>query len=192
MLSARRSTGAAAEAEPKRAGLGDLSSTMVGFLCVIAAAISPDKVFLFLLNSSGAIILFVYLLICLPQLRMRRMVPPEKLIVKMWALPGADHPTALAIVAVLIAMGLGAEADPSWCSACSPGRWFWSCTRCAGASSGMRHLRPQCRGGQSADPWMHEHISGAEVEVDAAVGEGPLSPELIRRAREEGYANEAP
>jgi hypothetical protein len=30
------------------------------------------------------------------------------------------------------------------------------------------------------------------VEVDAAVGEGPLSPELIRRAREEGYANEAP
>jgi GABA permease len=45
---------------------------------------------------------------------------------------------------------------------------------------------------QSADPWMHEHISGAEVEVDAAVGEGPLSPDLIRRAREEGYANEAP
>jgi GABA permease len=45
---------------------------------------------------------------------------------------------------------------------------------------------------QSADPWMHEHISGAEVEVDAAVGEGPLDPELIRRAREEGYANEAP
>jgi GABA permease len=39
---------------------------------------------------------------------------------------------------------------------------------------------------------MHEHISGAEVEVDAAVGEGPLDPELIRRAREEGYANEAP
>jgi GABA permease len=43
-----------------------------------------------------------------------------------------------------------------------------------------------------ADPWMPEHISGAEVEVDAAVGEGPLDPELIRRAREEGYANEAP
>jgi GABA permease len=61
-----------------------LSSSVVGFLCVIAAAISPDRVFLFLLNSSGAIILFVYLLICLSQLRMRRMVPPEKLIVKMW------------------------------------------------------------------------------------------------------------
>jgi GABA permease len=45
---------------------------------------------------------------------------------------------------------------------------------------------------KSADPWMHEHISGAEGEVDAAVGEGPLDPDVIRRAREEGYANEAP
>src|SRR6478736_1238937 len=40
-----------------------LASSVVGFLCVIAAAISPDTVFSFLLNSSGAIILFVYLLI---------------------------------------------------------------------------------------------------------------------------------
>jgi GABA permease len=38
-----------------------LLSTVVGFLCVIAAYVSPDTVFLFLLNSSGAIILFVYL-----------------------------------------------------------------------------------------------------------------------------------
>ena len=41
-----------------------LASSVVGFLCVIAAAISPDTIFAFLLNSSGAIILFVYLLIC--------------------------------------------------------------------------------------------------------------------------------
>ena len=37
-----------------------LASSVVGFLCVIAAAVSPDTVFAFLLNSSGAIILFVY------------------------------------------------------------------------------------------------------------------------------------
>ena len=49
-----------------------LSSTVVGFLCVIAAYISPDTVFLFLLNSSGAIILFVYLLIAVSQLVLRR------------------------------------------------------------------------------------------------------------------------
>ena len=49
-----------------------LTSTVVGFLCVLAAAISPETVFLFLLNSSGAVILFVYLLIAFSQLVLRR------------------------------------------------------------------------------------------------------------------------
>jgi GABA permease len=170
-----------------------LSSTMVGFLCVIAAAISPDKVFLFLLNSSGAIILFVYLLICLPQLRMRRMVPPEKLIVKMWLYPVLTILTALAIVAVLIAMGLGAETRSQL--VLSLLAWAVVLVLYAVRRRVIGDAHTSVHGAeaeQSADPWMHEHISGAEVEVDAAVGEGPLSPDLIRRAREEGYANEAP
>ena len=61
-----------------------LSSTVVGFLCVIAAYISPDTVFLFLLNSSGAIILFVYLIICLSQFVLRRRTPEAELPVRMW------------------------------------------------------------------------------------------------------------
>jgi GABA permease len=47
--------------------------------------------------SSGAIILFVYLMICLSQLR-RRMVPPEQLRVKMWFYPVLTLLTAAAIV----------------------------------------------------------------------------------------------
>ena len=43
--------------------------------------------FLFLLNSSGAIILFVYLLIGISQLVMRPKIPPEKLKVRMWGYP---------------------------------------------------------------------------------------------------------
>ena len=58
--------------KPRRADRAILASTVVGFLCVIAAAISPDTVFLFLLNSSGAIILFVYLLIAVSQVVLRR------------------------------------------------------------------------------------------------------------------------
>jgi GABA permease len=170
-----------------------LSSSVVGFLCVIAAAISPDRVFLFLLNSSGAIILFVYLLICLSQLRMRRMVPPEKLIVKMWLYPVLTVLTAAAIVAVLIAMGVGADTR----SQLVLSLLAWAVVlviyalrrRVIGDAHTSAH---GVEAEQGADTWMHEHISGAEVEVDAAVGEGPLSPELIRRAREEGYANEAP
>ena len=66
-----------------------LSSSIVGFLCVIAAAVSPDTVFLFLLNSSGAIILFVYLLIAVSQLVLRRRTPPERMRVRMWLYPVA-------------------------------------------------------------------------------------------------------
>ena len=54
--------------------------------------------FLFLLNSSGAIILFVYLLISPLELRMRRTIPPERLKVKMWFYPVLTLLTAAAIV----------------------------------------------------------------------------------------------
>ena len=52
--------------------LAILASTVIGFLSVIAAYVSPDTVFLFLLNSSGAVILFVYLLITVSQFILRR------------------------------------------------------------------------------------------------------------------------
>ena len=81
-----------------------LTSTVVGFLCVIAAAVSPDTVFLFLLNSSGAIILFVYLLIAVSQLILRRRTPPEKLRVKMWFYPVLTILTIAVIVGILISM----------------------------------------------------------------------------------------
>ncbi len=40
--------------------LAIVCSSVVGFLCVIMAGVAPGTVFLFLLNSSGAIVLFVY------------------------------------------------------------------------------------------------------------------------------------
>jgi GABA permease len=87
-----------------------LASSVVGFLCVIAAAISPNGVFLFLLNSSGAIILFVYLLIAISQIILRRRTSPEKLTVKMWAFPVLSFIVVAAIVAVLLQMALDEEA----------------------------------------------------------------------------------
>lgn len=49
-----------------------LVSTVVGFLTVGLNYLYPDTVFLFLVNSSGAIALFVWLAISVSQLRMRR------------------------------------------------------------------------------------------------------------------------
>jgi len=89
-----------------------LSSTVIGYLCVIAAAISPDTIFLFLLNSSGAVILFVYLLIAVSQVVLRRRTTPDKLIVKMWCFPVLSIATIAAILAVLAQMFLQVDVRP--------------------------------------------------------------------------------
>jgi GABA permease len=83
-----------------------LASSVVGFLCVIAAAIDEDGVFLFLLNSSGAIILFVYLLISISQIRLRLRVDDSTLKVKMWLFPALSILTAVGILGVLLQMAL--------------------------------------------------------------------------------------
>lgn len=82
-----------------------LASSFIGFVCVILAYVAEDTVFLFLLNSSGAVILFVYFMIAISQLVLRPRTPPEKLIVKMWGYPVLTVLTAGAIVAILVAMG---------------------------------------------------------------------------------------
>ena len=86
-----------------------LSSTVVGFLSVIAAYVSPDTVFLFLLNSSGAVILFVYLLIAASQFVLRRRTPDADLKVKMWFFPVLTIAAGVGIVAVLVQMGLKSD-----------------------------------------------------------------------------------
>ena len=86
-----------------------LASTVVGFLSVIAAYVSPDTVFTFLLNSSGAVILFVYFLIAVSQFVLRRRTPEEDLTVKMWFFPVLTILAAAGIVAVLVQMAFKSD-----------------------------------------------------------------------------------
>jgi GABA permease len=88
------------------------ASSVVGFMCVIAAAVSPDTVFLLLLNSSGAVILFVYLLICISEIVLRRRTDPDRLVVKMWLFPYLSVLVAGGIVAILLQMAFNATARP--------------------------------------------------------------------------------
>ena len=84
-----------------------LLSVVIGFLSVVFAAISPDTVFLFLVNSSGAIALFVYILIALAELRMRRTLErdaPERLKLRMWLFPWLTYLAIAAMVAVIASM----------------------------------------------------------------------------------------
>ncbi len=54
-----------------------LLTSSIGFASTGLAYLSPDTVFLFLVNSSGAIALFVYVLIACSQLKMRRQLERE-------------------------------------------------------------------------------------------------------------------
>lgn len=86
-------------------------STLIGslfaYLALAASVLSPQLVFSFLVNASGAIMLFIYLLVCFAQLRMRRRVErdaPERLVIRMWFHPYGSYVTAACIVVVLLAM----------------------------------------------------------------------------------------
>ncbi|MGW7052706.1 amino acid permease [Streptomyces sp. NPDC054887] len=84
-----------------------LASVAFGFVAVFFNYKWPDTVFAFLLNSSGAVALFVWLVICFTQLRMRGIIlreAPEKLIVKMWLFPYLTWATAAMIMFVIVYM----------------------------------------------------------------------------------------
>ncbi|MFC3886522.1 GABA permease [Bacillus songklensis] len=84
-----------------------LFGTFFAYIAVIFNYLSPDKVFLFLVNASGGIALLVYLVIAFSHLKMRQRVErqnPELLQVKMWLFPYLTYVTIAGILAILIAM----------------------------------------------------------------------------------------
>jgi GABA permease len=83
-----------------------IASSVVGFLGVIGNYVLPGEIFGYLLASSGAIALFVYLVIALSQLKMRRELDAEgtEPAVRMWAFPALTYVTIAFIVGVLVLM----------------------------------------------------------------------------------------
>ena len=80
-----------------------IASSVVGFLGVIGNYALPGKIFGYLLASSGAIALFVYLVIAVSQLKMRRELDDAgtEPAVRMWAFPALTYVTIAFIVGVL-------------------------------------------------------------------------------------------
>jgi GABA permease len=83
-----------------------LLSTGAAFAAVFANYVAPAAVFDFLLASSGAIALLVYLVIAVSQLRMRRKRESagEPIDFRMWLFPGLTWLVIVFIVAVLTIM----------------------------------------------------------------------------------------
>ncbi|MFC5722369.1 amino acid permease [Streptomyces gamaensis] len=90
---------------PRRAVL---ASVAFGFVSVLLNLFWPDTVFSCMLNAVGAVILFVWALIAVSQLRMRRRIErehPERLVLRMWAFPYLTW-AALAAMATVVALML--------------------------------------------------------------------------------------
>jgi GABA permease len=84
-----------------------LIGAAAGFLGIIAATEAPQKVFDFLLSSSGALIVFVYMITAAAQiaLRRRRVRSGEaKPAISMWLFPYLSYAAIACMGAVLIAM----------------------------------------------------------------------------------------
>ena len=89
-----------------------LIASLFSYGALAASVLSPDRVFNFLVNASGAIMLFIYLLIAFAQLRLRARFEteaPERLQIRMWLYPYGTWVAIAGMAAVLILMGLSAK-----------------------------------------------------------------------------------
>ncbi|MET9262639.1 amino acid permease [Amycolatopsis sp. NPDC004079] len=98
-----------------------IAGTVVGYVSVIAAYTSPNLIFQFLVNSYGAVALFVYLAIALAQVRLRKRLQntdPGALSLKMWLFPWLSYATIALMAAVILAMAfLPSTRSQFWLSA---------------------------------------------------------------------------
>jgi AAT family amino acid transporter/GABA permease len=86
-----------------------LIASAAGFLGIFAATEASSVIFDFLVSASGALMIFVYLMIVAAQIKLRRrreLASEAKPTVLMWLFPWASYAAILAMVGVLIAMAL--------------------------------------------------------------------------------------
>ncbi|MFF4159473.1 amino acid permease [Streptomyces sp. NPDC001678] len=97
---------------PRRAVL---ASVAFGFASVILNLEWPDSIFQYLLNAVGSVLLFVWGLIAVSQLRLRRRIEretPERLTLRMWCFPYLTWVALAAMAAVLVLMLTDDAARP--------------------------------------------------------------------------------
>ena len=86
-----------------------IAASLFSYLAYAAERLAPNTVFSFLINSSGATMLLLYILCAVAQLRIRRQLEastPEKLQIKMWLFPWLTLATIAVMAAVLVFMGI--------------------------------------------------------------------------------------
>lgn len=81
-------------------------SVFFAYIFTLFKFVSPDKLFVFLADSSGGVTMIMYIFIALSHIRLRRKMEkenPEKLKVKMWLFPYLSYTTIILVLAIFIA-----------------------------------------------------------------------------------------
>ncbi|MFJ3905690.1 amino acid permease [Streptomyces sp. NPDC090025] len=126
---------------PRRAVL---ASVAFGFVSVLLNLKWPDSVFLYMLNAVGAVLLFVWALIAVSQLRLRRRIErerPEALTLRMWGFPWLTWTALGAMAVVFVLMLFDDSARPQLL-------WSAGATAVVLAVAGLRELRARRGGGE--------------------------------------------
>ncbi|MGW6912696.1 amino acid permease [Kitasatospora sp. NPDC054939] len=92
-----------------------LVSVAFGFVSVLLNFKWPDSVFLWMLNSVGAIALVVWIAVAATQLRLRtelERTAPERLALRVWAFPGLTVLALAAMAVVLVLLAADPETRP--------------------------------------------------------------------------------
>jgi AAT family amino acid transporter/GABA permease len=98
-----------------------LMGSLAGFLGIIAATEAPQVVFDFLVSSSGALVVFIYMAIAVAQirLRMRRERAGEPVpAVTMWLFPWLSYAAIAGMAAVMIAMAFTPALQQDFKASC--------------------------------------------------------------------------
>lgn len=86
-----------------------LVGSLFSYAALFASVLSPQVVFSFLVNASGALMLIIYLMIAGAQVRLRyrfERTDPARLVLRMWLFPGLSFAVMAAIAIILAAMAL--------------------------------------------------------------------------------------
>ncbi len=98
-----------------------LMGSLAGFLGIIAATKAPQVVFDFLVSSSGALVVFIYMTIAVAQirLRMRRERAGEPVpAVTMWLFPWLSYAAIAGMAAVMVAMAFTPALQQDFKASC--------------------------------------------------------------------------
>jgi L-asparagine transporter-like permease len=83
--------------------------SLAGVVGVLSAILWPATVFAFLVNASGALMVFVYMMVAMAQIRLRRereRTGAPQPAIRMWLFPWGSYAAIFGMLAILVAMAL--------------------------------------------------------------------------------------